>query len=142
MARHWRKLDRQDGAWCYRQSICPTALGSPCPTGGTQWGLSCRILGSCTGLMQAIHVLVLASKDLQREIVESGRVSWGKGCRQGMGKQGLGQPGVTTHLLGMLSALACWGINTRFQELLPQPEGLTLPVVPRVSQMSLISLPM
>uniref|UniRef100_A0A8C5TNN4 Huntingtin-interacting protein 1-related protein n=1 Tax=Malurus cyaneus samueli TaxID=2593467 RepID=A0A8C5TNN4_9PASS len=32
-----------------------------------------RILGSCTGLMQAIHVLVLASKDLQREIVESGR---------------------------------------------------------------------
>ncbi|KAM9257084.1 LOW QUALITY PROTEIN: huntingtin-interacting protein 1 [Cariama cristata] len=29
--------------------------------------------GSCTGLMQAIHVLVLASKDLQREIVESGR---------------------------------------------------------------------
>ncbi|XP_015151395.2 huntingtin-interacting protein 1 isoform X1 [Gallus gallus] len=32
-----------------------------------------RILGSCTGLMQAIQVLVLASKDLQREIVESGR---------------------------------------------------------------------
>ncbi|NXW33862.1 HIP1 protein, partial [Phaetusa simplex] len=32
-----------------------------------------RILGSCTDLMQAIHVLVLASKDLQREIVESGR---------------------------------------------------------------------
>ncbi|RLV97866.1 hypothetical protein DV515_00011312 [Chloebia gouldiae] len=32
-----------------------------------------RILGSCTGLMQAIRVLVLASKDLQREIVESGR---------------------------------------------------------------------
>ncbi|NXI98549.1 HIP1 protein, partial [Psophia crepitans] len=32
-----------------------------------------RILGSCTGLMQAIHILVLASKDLQREIVESGR---------------------------------------------------------------------
>ncbi|NXK47919.1 HIP1 protein, partial [Chauna torquata] len=32
-----------------------------------------RILGSCTSLMQAIHVLVLASKDLQREIVESGR---------------------------------------------------------------------
>ncbi|KAI1231977.1 hypothetical protein IHE44_0007623 [Lamprotornis superbus] len=40
-----------------------------------QWCLSCRILGSCTGLMQAIHVLVLASKDLQREIVESGRFS-------------------------------------------------------------------
>uniref|UniRef100_A0A670JSU3 Huntingtin-interacting protein 1-related protein n=1 Tax=Podarcis muralis TaxID=64176 RepID=A0A670JSU3_PODMU len=32
-----------------------------------------RILGSCTGLMQAIQVLVKASKDLQREIVESGR---------------------------------------------------------------------
>uniref|UniRef100_A0A8D0BP74 Huntingtin interacting protein 1 n=1 Tax=Salvator merianae TaxID=96440 RepID=A0A8D0BP74_SALMN len=32
-----------------------------------------RILGSCTDLMQAIQVLVLASKDLQREIVESGR---------------------------------------------------------------------
>uniref|UniRef100_A0A2K6TDF8 Huntingtin interacting protein 1 n=1 Tax=Saimiri boliviensis boliviensis TaxID=39432 RepID=A0A2K6TDF8_SAIBB len=32
-----------------------------------------RILGSCTGLMQAIQVLIVASKDLQREIVESGR---------------------------------------------------------------------
>ncbi|KAJ7308942.1 hypothetical protein JRQ81_008222 [Phrynocephalus forsythii] len=32
-----------------------------------------RILASCTGLMQAIQLLVLASKDLQREIVESGR---------------------------------------------------------------------
>ncbi|KAG5195328.1 hypothetical protein JEQ12_012617 [Ovis aries] len=32
-----------------------------------------RILGSCTGLMQAIQILVLASKELQREIVESGR---------------------------------------------------------------------
>ncbi|XP_067165638.1 huntingtin-interacting protein 1 [Apteryx mantelli] len=32
-----------------------------------------RILGSCTGLMQAIQLLVLSSKDLQREIVESGR---------------------------------------------------------------------
>nr|XP_020657322.1 huntingtin-interacting protein 1 [Pogona vitticeps] len=32
-----------------------------------------RILGSCTDLMQAIQILVLASKDLQREIVESGR---------------------------------------------------------------------
>ncbi|XP_029468918.1 huntingtin-interacting protein 1 isoform X2 [Rhinatrema bivittatum] len=32
-----------------------------------------RILGSCTSLMQAIQMLVLASKDLQREIVESGR---------------------------------------------------------------------
>ncbi|XP_074045546.1 huntingtin-interacting protein 1 isoform X2 [Macrotis lagotis] len=32
-----------------------------------------RILGSCTSLMQAIQVLILASKDLQKEIVESGR---------------------------------------------------------------------
>uniref|UniRef100_A0A4W4FMW1 I/LWEQ domain-containing protein n=1 Tax=Electrophorus electricus TaxID=8005 RepID=A0A4W4FMW1_ELEEL len=32
-----------------------------------------RILGSCTELMQAIKGLVLASKDLQRDIVESGR---------------------------------------------------------------------
>ncbi|XP_058566831.1 huntingtin-interacting protein 1 [Neofelis nebulosa] len=32
-----------------------------------------RILGSCTSLMQAIQILIVASKDLQREIVESGR---------------------------------------------------------------------
>ncbi|XP_051847856.1 huntingtin-interacting protein 1 isoform X1 [Antechinus flavipes] len=32
-----------------------------------------RILGSCTSLMQAIKILILASKDLQKEIVESGR---------------------------------------------------------------------
>ncbi|XP_054971029.1 huntingtin-interacting protein 1-like isoform X3 [Pan paniscus] len=32
-----------------------------------------RILGCCTSLMQAIQVLIVASKDLQREIVESGR---------------------------------------------------------------------
>uniref|UniRef100_A0A8C5GRT3 Huntingtin-interacting protein 1-related protein n=1 Tax=Gouania willdenowi TaxID=441366 RepID=A0A8C5GRT3_GOUWI len=32
-----------------------------------------RILGSCTDLMQAIKLLVLSSKDLQRDIVESGR---------------------------------------------------------------------
>ncbi|XP_007639854.1 huntingtin-interacting protein 1 isoform X3 [Cricetulus griseus] len=32
-----------------------------------------RILGSCTSLMQAIKVLVVTSKDLQKEIVESGR---------------------------------------------------------------------
>ncbi|XP_012887272.1 PREDICTED: huntingtin-interacting protein 1 [Dipodomys ordii] len=32
-----------------------------------------RILGSCTCLMQAIQALVAASKDLQREIVDSGR---------------------------------------------------------------------
>jgi len=35
----------------------------------------CRILASCTELMQAIKALVLSSKDLQRDIVESGRVS-------------------------------------------------------------------
>ncbi|EPY83952.1 huntingtin interacting protein 1 [Camelus ferus] len=42
-----------------------------------------RILGSCTSLMQAIQVLIVASKELQREIVESGRVSVGeisRGC--------------------------------------------------------------
>ncbi|XP_002933593.2 huntingtin-interacting protein 1 [Xenopus tropicalis] len=32
-----------------------------------------RILGSCTDLMQGIQALILASKDLQKEIVESGR---------------------------------------------------------------------
>lgn len=32
-----------------------------------------RILASCTDLMQAIKVLILSSKDLQRDIVESGR---------------------------------------------------------------------
>ncbi|XP_059389321.1 huntingtin-interacting protein 1-like isoform X2 [Carassius carassius] len=32
-----------------------------------------RILASCTDLMQAIKLLVLSSKDLQRDIVESGR---------------------------------------------------------------------
>lgn len=36
----------------------------------------CRILASCTELMQAIKELVLSSKDLQRDIVESGRVSY------------------------------------------------------------------
>ncbi|XP_074413088.1 huntingtin-interacting protein 1 isoform X1 [Zonotrichia albicollis] len=40
---------------------------------GVQLEVNERILGSCTGLMQAIRVLVLASKDLQREIVDSGR---------------------------------------------------------------------
>ncbi|XP_077643585.1 huntingtin-interacting protein 1 isoform X4 [Lonchura striata] len=40
---------------------------------GVKLEVNGRILGSCTGLMQAIRVLVLASKDLQREIVESGR---------------------------------------------------------------------
>lgn len=38
-------------------------------------GAACRILASCTELMQAIKELVLSSKDLQRDIVESGRVS-------------------------------------------------------------------
>lgn len=33
--------------------------------------------------MQAIQVLVVASKDLQREIVESGRVSVGEGEQNG-----------------------------------------------------------
>lgn len=42
----------------------------------------CRILGSCTSLMQAIQVLIVASKELQREIVESGRVSVGRGPGQ------------------------------------------------------------
>ncbi|KAM9319572.1 huntingtin-interacting protein 1 [Gastrophryne carolinensis] len=32
-----------------------------------------QILGSCTDLMQGIQALILASKDLQKEIVESGR---------------------------------------------------------------------
>lgn len=38
-------------------------------------GALCRILASCTDLMEAIKALVLSSKDLQRDIVESGRVS-------------------------------------------------------------------
>lgn len=46
--------------------------------------------------MQAIRVLVLASKDLQREIVESGRVSWDRGGGKGV----LVQLGVIMHLLG------------------------------------------
>ncbi|XP_013926439.1 PREDICTED: huntingtin-interacting protein 1 isoform X1 [Thamnophis sirtalis] len=40
---------------------------------GVKFEVNERILGSCTDLMQAIQVLVLASKDLQQEIVESGR---------------------------------------------------------------------
>lgn len=60
------------------------------------WDLSHRILGSCTGLMQAIQVLVLASKDLQREIVESGRVSRRAGSEGSVGGQGLGQHGIAT----------------------------------------------
>nr|XP_035968418.1 huntingtin-interacting protein 1 isoform X1 [Halichoerus grypus] len=40
---------------------------------GVQLEVNERILGSCTSLMQAIQVLIMASKDLQREIVESGR---------------------------------------------------------------------
>lgn len=49
-----------------------------------------RILDSCTGLTQAIRVLIQKSKTLQREIVEQGRVSegtkWsvsGPGCTLG-----------------------------------------------------------
>lgn len=124
---------------CRRQSGCPTALGSPRPTSGAERGLSRRILGSCTGLMQAIRVLVLASKDLQREIVESGRVSQGRG----VGQQGLGQLGVTTRCWGHLrKASALWCISTSCQELLPQPWGLTLAAVPAVSERSLSPLPM
>lgn len=37
--------------------------------------VSRRILASCTELMQTIKELILSSKHLQREIVESGRVS-------------------------------------------------------------------
>uniref|UniRef100_H2M7H7 Huntingtin-interacting protein 1-related protein n=1 Tax=Oryzias latipes TaxID=8090 RepID=H2M7H7_ORYLA len=37
------------------------------------FGAPCRILASCTELMEAIKALVLSSKDLQRDIVESGR---------------------------------------------------------------------
>uniref|UniRef100_A0A8C8CSE2 Huntingtin-interacting protein 1-related protein n=1 Tax=Oncorhynchus tshawytscha TaxID=74940 RepID=A0A8C8CSE2_ONCTS len=37
------------------------------------WVCVAQILASCTDLMQAIKVLVLSSKDLQRDIVESGR---------------------------------------------------------------------
>lgn len=99
MRGHWRELGRQDVTQCRRQSGCPMALGLPFPTKRALRDLFCRILGSCTGLMQAIHILVLASKDLQREIVESGRVSQGQGCGQGTGQQGLGQSRVTMYLL-------------------------------------------
>uniref|UniRef100_A0A3B4DM87 Huntingtin-interacting protein 1 n=1 Tax=Pygocentrus nattereri TaxID=42514 RepID=A0A3B4DM87_PYGNA len=40
---------------------------------GVKMEVNERILASCTELMQAIKVLILASKDLQRDIVESGR---------------------------------------------------------------------
>ncbi|ELR49809.1 Huntingtin-interacting protein 1-related protein, partial [Bos mutus] len=41
-----------------------------------------RILNSCTDLMKAIRLLVTTSTSLQKEIVESGRVSWAaaQGC--------------------------------------------------------------
>lgn len=39
--------------------------------------------------MQAIQVLIVASKDLQREIVESGRVSAGEGAWTGRTEQTL-----------------------------------------------------
>lgn len=56
-------------------------LVSACDASDGRFPLVNRILGSCTSLMQAIQVLIVASKDLQREIVESGRVSraWGPG---------------------------------------------------------------
>lgn len=63
-------------SWFRNEKVsCP--LSSYCP----QPFLFPRILGSCTSLMQAIKVLVVASKDLQKEIVESGRVS----SKQGSG---------------------------------------------------------
>ncbi|KAM4627474.1 LOW QUALITY PROTEIN: huntingtin-interacting protein 1 [Polymixia lowei] len=40
---------------------------------GVKMEVNERILASCTDLMQAIKALVLSSKDLQRDIVESGR---------------------------------------------------------------------
>uniref|UniRef100_A0A4W5JPI2 Huntingtin-interacting protein 1 n=1 Tax=Hucho hucho TaxID=62062 RepID=A0A4W5JPI2_9TELE len=40
---------------------------------GVKMEVNERILASCTDLMQAIKVLVLSSKDLQRDIVDSGR---------------------------------------------------------------------
>lgn len=40
---------------------------------GVQLEVNERILNSCTDLMQAIRLLVLASTDLQKEIVEGGR---------------------------------------------------------------------
>ncbi|XP_032901936.1 huntingtin-interacting protein 1 isoform X3 [Amblyraja radiata] len=40
---------------------------------GAKLEVNARILESCTGLMHTIKVLVLSSKDLQRDIVESGR---------------------------------------------------------------------
>ncbi|XP_053313186.1 huntingtin-interacting protein 1 isoform X1 [Spea bombifrons] len=40
---------------------------------GLKLQVSERILGSCTDLMQGIKALIMASKDLQKEIVESGR---------------------------------------------------------------------
>uniref|UniRef100_A0A673KWY9 Huntingtin-interacting protein 1-related protein n=1 Tax=Sinocyclocheilus rhinocerous TaxID=307959 RepID=A0A673KWY9_9TELE len=42
-------------------------------TTGVQLEVNERILNSCTDLMKAIRLLVLASTDLQKEIVESGR---------------------------------------------------------------------
>ncbi|XP_063305789.1 huntingtin-interacting protein 1 [Pelobates fuscus] len=40
---------------------------------GLKLQVSERILGSCTDLMQGVRALIMASKDLQKEIVESGR---------------------------------------------------------------------
>ncbi|XP_061119062.1 huntingtin-interacting protein 1-related protein-like isoform X2 [Conger conger] len=42
-------------------------------TSGVKLEVNERILYSCTDLMKAIHLLVIASKDLQKEIVEGGR---------------------------------------------------------------------
>lgn len=91
---------------------------------GAQWCLSHRILGSCTGLMQAIHILVLASKDLQREIVESGRVSWDGGGGKGSGRdvgRAEDRDEVIVHML--LQPLFHWDFPSSCQELLSTPRG-------------------
>uniref|UniRef100_A0A452UCH7 Huntingtin interacting protein 1 n=1 Tax=Ursus maritimus TaxID=29073 RepID=A0A452UCH7_URSMA len=55
------------------RKVGPCTVRRPHTTGGTAALCPHQILGSCTSLMQAIQVLIVASKDLQREIVESGR---------------------------------------------------------------------
>lgn len=109
---------------------------------GAQWSLSRRILGSCTGLMQAIRVLVLASKDLQREIVESGRVSWDRGRGRGADRGAFPAGGVLAHLLGHAApTLVLLGLPHQLPGAPFQPQGLILVMVPGVSWQCLISLP-
>ncbi|XP_034024066.1 huntingtin-interacting protein 1 isoform X4 [Thalassophryne amazonica] len=57
---------------------------------GVKMEVNERILASCTALMQAIKELILSSKDLQRDIVESGRVSMVFGSSAFLSKVGLG----------------------------------------------------